>query len=116
MSQDVPLSSPNSLDVIVSLMDEFKIPQHLIGNEYIKTILIFMFDNPSLKRNVYSKAAAVFNCSSRSVAANIDTAIKACMDSEMYRSEFGNEKAETLLFLNHLSSIVKKRMRGSDND
>jgi len=111
----IPLPSYNPIDIIVSLLDDFKIPSHLMGNEYIKTILIFMLDDPSLKRKVYAKAAAIYNCTSRSVAANVNTAIKACMGSEMYRTEFGSAKAETLLFLHHLSSIAKKRMQGSTN-
>lgn len=105
----------NPVDVIIDIIDELKIPQHLVGNEYIKTALIFMWDDPILKRNVYAKVATVFNgATSRGVASNINNAIKACMSSEMYLAEFGKEKVETLLFLNHLSAIVKKRMRGSD--
>ena len=107
----------NPVDVIVDVMDEFKIPQHLVGNEHIKTALIFMWDDPTLKRNIYAKIATVFNgAETRTVAANINNAIKACMCSEKYIAEFGNDKVESLLFLNHLSAIVKKRMRGSDID
>ena len=102
----------NPVDVVVDVMSEFELPPHLIGYEFIKTILIFMVDNPTVKRNMYSRVAAIFNCSIRAVSANIDTSIKASMDSEIYKAELGPLKVETLMFLNKLSMIVKKRMRG----
>ena len=104
----------NLLHTIADLMEELKIPSHLIGNEYIKTALFFMLDDPTMKRNVYKKVAEVFNCSSNNIAANINNAVKACINSELYRDEFGEGKIESLLFLNHLTVILKKRMRVSD--
>ena len=114
LNQNISFALKNAVDFIIDVMNEFEIPTHLIGSEYIKTVLIFMLDDPTLKRNVYAKVATVFNSTSRTVAANINNAIIACMGSKMYRAEFGNMKAETLLFLNKLSIIVKKRMQGSD--
>ena len=114
LSEGVPLIPKNPVDIINDVLYELEIPEHLIGFEYIKTSLIFMLDNPALKRNVCSKTAVVFNRTSSCVAASIDTAIKACMDSDMYRTEFGTIKAEVLIFLNRLIVIVNKRMRESD--
>lgn len=104
----------NPAHVIANIIDELKIPSHLIGSEYIKTALFFMLDDSTLKRNVYKKVADVFNCSSNNIAANINNAIKACMGSETYRVEFGEDKTEALLFLNHLVAMLKKRMREND--
>ena len=114
--QHIPSNKVNPNYVIVDLMEEIGIPSHLIGNEYIKTALFFMLDDPLLKRNVYKKVADVFNCTSNNVAANINNAIKACVASEMYRAEFGEGKAETLLFLNHLVAMLKKRLRKNGID
>ena len=111
--QHLPSNKLHPVDAIDEIMDELEIPSHLIGNEYIKTALLFMLDDPILKRNVYKKVADVFKCTNNNVAANINNAIKACMGSEMYRAKFGEDKAETLLFLNHLAAIIKKRLRGN---
>ena len=105
----------NVVDYIVEVLEDFQMPSHLVGYEYTKAILIYMFDDPTLKRNVYAKVATVYGANKRSVAANINNAIKACSGSKVYKAEFGQGKAETLLFLNRLSSIVKKRIRGGDD-
>jgi len=118
LAEPKPLNKPmlskqkNPADIIEDILDELQVPSHLLGAEYIKTALLLMLDNPTLKRKVYSKVAIYYGCNPRAAAANINSALKACMCSEMYRIEFGNEKTETLLFLNRLSAIVKKRMRG----
>jgi len=104
----------NPAHAIVDLIEDLEIPSHLIGSEYIKTALFFMLDDPLLKRNVYKRVADVFNCTSNNIAVNINNAIKACIDSGMYRAEFGENKIETLLFLNHLVVMLKKRLRESD--
>ena len=111
ISSNIQSSLNTPVDIIVDVMDEFGLPTHLMGREYIRTILIFMLDNPTRKRNLYSIAATVFNCTSRTVGVSISNAIKACMDSEMYRKEFGDIKAEGVLFLNRLLSIIEKRVR-----
>ena len=113
---NVPSVLSNPVDIVLDVMDEFEIPNHLTGYEYIKATLVFMIDNPSIKRNVYAEVAAIYKSTPRGVAANVNTAIKGCMNSVAYQDEFGHTKAETLLFLNHLSSIVRKRIRGSDKD
>ena len=115
-SVDASILPQNPVDVISGVMNEFGIPDHLTGSEYIKTALIYMVDDPIMKRNVYSKVATVFETKYRTVLANINNAIKACIDSETYRAEFGDIKAEALLFLNHLATIARKCLRGSDND
>ena len=97
-------------DIIDEVMDDFEIPTHLIGIEYIKTALFLMADDPILKRNVYTKVAAVYKCTKTSVSRNIQTAIEACMSSSMYRLVFGEERAENLIFLSELSAIVRKRI------
>lgn len=116
LNKKIQFVPESPIDIINDVLDELEMPKHLIGMEYIKTSLIFMWDDPKLKRNVCSKTASVFNRSSSTVSASIDTAIKACMDSKLYQAEFGAVKAEVLIFLNQLLSIVKKRIRGSDND
>jgi len=116
LSQHTPYNKIYIIDAIDDIMDEMNVPSHLIGNEYIKTALLLMLDDPVLKRNVYKKVADVFKSNSNNVAANINNTIKACMDSKMYRDEFGQGKIESLLFLNHLVAVIKKRLRGSGKD
>ena len=116
MIQNVKLPIEDTVDVITDILDDLGVPVHLLGYEYIKTALVFMIDDPSLKRNIYAKVAGIFKCESRAVTVNINNAIKACMDSEKYRSEFGSTKVETLLFLHSLSATVRKRIRGSDDN
>jgi len=116
-SQHTPSNSKiNTVDAVDNIMDELGVPSHLIGNEYIKTALLFMLDDPILKRNVYKKVGDVFKCSSNNVAANINNTIKACMGSKMYHTQFGENKVETLQFLNHLVVVIKKRLRESGKD
>jgi len=103
----------DTADIVEDVLQEFGVPFHLCGYEYIKTALYFMIDDPGVKRNVYTKVALIFECSYDSVKKNIRTAIEPCMSSEAYAVFFGDERAENMMFLNQLTSIIRKRLRGS---
>ena len=105
-------SENGAAGIVDSVIAEFEIPSHLLGHNYIKTALYFMIDNPSLKRDIYSKVADVFKCSNRSILNAVKKAIEACMTSKAYRAEFGNVRVENLIFLNQLCLIVRNRLRG----
>jgi len=103
----------DAVDIVDDVLREFGVPLHLCGYEYIKTALYFMVDDPNIKRNIYPRVATIFECSYDSVKKNIRTAIEPCMDTEAYVALFGSERAENMMFLNQLTSIIRKRMRGS---
>ena len=106
----------DAADVVEDILCEIGVPQHLHGSDYIKTSLFFMLDNPHIKRNIYSKVSSVFNCSPENVKKNIKTAVESGMDSELYKALFGKERAENLVFLFALSSLVSRRMKGNDEE
>ena len=106
----------NLSDVIDEVMNEFQIPSRLLGREYIECALFFMADDPTKKRNVYRKISEVFDCTTKGAARNIMSAVEATKDSEKYRSVFGEDRVENLIFLTEMSAIVRKRMQGREPD
>ena len=105
-----------AVNTVDAVMAEFKIPSHLSGYNYIKTALYLMIDDPSLTRNIYSKIATTYSgASERSILKAIKRAIEASTESERYRTEFGKDRVENLVFINQLSVIVGSRLQGCDS-
>jgi len=101
-------------DLVEDVLNELDIPMRLTGYRYIKVALFYMLDNPNIKIDVYSAICTICNCTPSNADRNIRTAVEASMDSDLYQKLFGAKKASNLTFLHGLTSVVDKRLRGSE--